>query len=170
MSLKCLFNLYPFDIKNCNIDLASVNTSIKTLWQELNYDDDFEARVNTITHWMLRRQLRIDYQFNEINCFLFLNPKDTMTVSTLAKNLHYSSRHLNRKFIEILGMNCKQTIQFKKYLYALYLIHHTSLSLTNIAYEANFYDQSHFIKTFKSFSSLTPLEYKQQKSTIIGIV
>ncbi|MEJ0101984.1 MAG: helix-turn-helix domain-containing protein [Bacteroidota bacterium] len=36
------------------------------------------------------------------------------------------------------------------------LIQHSTLSLTSIAYNCRFSDQSHFIKTFKSLAQMTP--------------
>ncbi|RBL88891.1 helix-turn-helix domain-containing protein [Chitinophaga flava] len=35
------------------------------------------------------------------------------------------------------------------------------LSLTEVAYEHGFYDQAHFIRVFKSFAGITPLQYKK---------
>lgn len=50
----------------------------------------------------------------------------------------------------------------------MHLIHTSELSLTEIAYNSNFFDQSHFIKTFKGYSCLTPHEYRKRKSETIG--
>lgn len=69
-------------------------------------------------------------------------------------------------FYELTGMNTEQTLLYLKYLKAINLIHYSGLSLTQIAYACEFSDQSHFIKVFKSFTELTPNEYKNRKSEI----
>jgi len=65
-------------------------------------------------------------------------------------------------------MNAEQIIRYKKYLHTIHLIHHSCLSLTEIAYDSGFSDQSHFIKTFKSFAQIKPNEYRSNKSTWAG--
>jgi AraC family transcriptional regulator len=44
---------------------------------------------------------------------------------------------------------------------AISLINHSNRSLTEIAVECGFFDQSHFIKTFKDVTAFTPKEYKR---------
>ena len=91
-----------------------------------------------------------------------------MSVSKLSELLCYSPRHLSRKLRELTGMNTEEILLYKKYLQAVNLIHHSGLSLTQVGYACHFADQSHFIKTFKSFALLTPKEYKNRRSAIAG--
>jgi AraC-like DNA-binding protein len=42
---------------------------------------------------------------------------------------------------------------------ALNLLLNEPESLTNIAYESDYFDQSHFIKDFKEFIGITPKEF-----------
>ena len=80
------------------------------------------------------------------------NPNPDITdVKELAGKLCYSTRHLSRKFYDLAGMNTEDVLLYKKYLHAVHLIHSTNLSLTAIAHQSNFADQSHFIKTFSGF-------------------
>ena len=65
-------------------------------------------------------------------------------------------------------MNTEEVLLYKKYLHAVDLIYHTGLSLTQIAYQSHFSDQSHFIKSFRAYSGMTPGEYKAGKSRIKG--
>ena len=72
--------------------------------------------------------------------------------------------------IEATGMNTEEVLLYKKYLHAVHLIHYTDLSLTKIAYQSNFSDQSHFIKSFRNYTNMTPGEYKGSKSIVQGHV
>lgn len=60
-----------------------------------------------------------------------------------------------------LGMNTEDFIQYHKYLYCLHLLRDSKQTLTEIAYEAGYYDQSHFIREFKSYTNLTPKQYRE---------
>ena len=71
---------------------------------------------------------------------------------------------------EATGMNTEEILLYKKYLHSVHLIHHTDLSLTKIGYESNFSDQSHFIRSFKNYTNMTPGDYKNSKSFVKGHV
>lgn len=49
-------------------------------------------------------------------------------------------------------------------------MHRTDLNLTEIEYDCQFSDQSHFIKSFKSYTNMTPGEYQRSKSVVPGHV
>ncbi|HTE00086.1 MAG TPA: helix-turn-helix domain-containing protein [Mucilaginibacter sp.] len=48
------------------------------------------------------------------------------------------------------------------------LMHHAELSLTDIAYQSHFYDQPHFVRTFKGYAEITPGEYKRNMGRVKG--
>ncbi|HAB51412.1 MAG TPA: AraC family transcriptional regulator, partial [Ignavibacteriales bacterium] len=53
-------------------------------------------------------------------------------------------------------------------LKALHLIHQSTLNLTQIACDSGYYDQSHFIREFKSLTNMTPKHYQQRMSRLLG--
>ena len=55
----------------------------------------------------------------------------------------------------------------KKFRKAMYAINHDKLSLTEIAYDLEFYDSSHLTRTFKQYTGLSPTEYKNSKKGLI---
>lgn len=65
-------------------------------------------------------------------------------------------------------MNTEQVMLYKKYLQSVHHLHTTESPLTEIGNNCNFYDQSHFIKTFRHFTLLTPKEYNKSKGRIKG--
>lgn len=74
-------------------------------------------------------------------------------------NVHpvHLSRHFSKYFKATLG-DYIRTIRVQK---ALSLLPNKQLSLTEIAVECGFADQSHFIRSFKSCHKLTPLHYRK---------
>jgi AraC-like DNA-binding protein len=69
-----------------------------------------------------------------------------------------SERSLQRIFREEVGLSPKKIADIVKFENCISLFR-SGKSLTDICYEAGYYDQPHFIKTFKQFTGLTPSQY-----------
>lgn len=156
------------EFANSCIDLALIDVSFNSLWHRLAEQNTFDERITVFSDWLLQRLPELSSRDLAFNEFLNTHTNNDLSVAATAQWFCYSPRQLSRKLQELTGMNTEQTLLYKKYLHALHLIHHSNLSLTEIAYACNFSDQSHFIKTFKTFTMLAPNEYKQRKSNITG--
>lgn len=163
-----ILKFQPVEFSNCCIDLTLVDTSFQSLWNCLGEQKNFADRVIIFTRWMAERLPRLTGREQAFNSFLQDHTTRPLAVSHLAKQFCYSSKQLSRKLYELAGMNTEQVLLYKKYLQAVHLMHTSQLSLTEIAYSCHFSDQSHFIKTFKTLSQLTPNEYRQRKSDLPG--
>jgi AraC-like DNA-binding protein len=150
------------------VDLALIDSIFQSLWHELAGQTHFDNRVSVVCRWMGKKIPDFQPQETMINHFLSGMNQHDVSVSELARSLCYSPRQLSRKMAEATGMNTEEILRYKKYLYAMDLIHHTDLSLTKIAYQSHFSDQSHFIKSFKTYTGMTPGEYKAGKGFVKG--
>lgn len=81
-----------------------------------------------------------------------------LSLTALSSHLQIHPVHLSREFSKHYNTTLGQYIRHVKLNKALLLIATNKLSLTEICYECNFYDQSHFIKTFKNHYGFTPLK------------
>ncbi len=82
------------------------------------------------------------------------------SVNEFSKSNNINRRQLARKFSSNIGLSPKQlakTIRIQTTLKSLLNEQHTSL--TDLAYENEYFDQAHFIKDFKEFTGLTPKEF-----------
>ncbi len=89
-----------------------------------------------------------------------LTANGQISIDKLSKQNNISRRHLVRKFSSSIGLSPKQlskTIRLQATLKTLLAKKITSL--TDLAYEIEYYDQAHFIKDFKEFTGLTPKEF-----------
>lgn len=167
-AIKHIFHFLPNEFANRFMDLTVVDHSIYDLWHRLGEQNSFDERVKTFETWLTQRLPQYTEREKALNTFLKTHNDTHLSVADIADRFCYSSKQVSRKLYEITGMNTEQTLLYKKYLQAIHLMHCSELSLTNIAYNCHFSDQSHFIKTFKSLSRLTPKEYRQRKSHIEG--
>jgi len=62
-------------------------------------------------------------------------------------------------FVQYTGLTPKLYSQINRFQNSLQLVREGNSSLTSIAYECGYADQSHFIREFKSFTGLTPSGY-----------
>jgi|WetSurMetagenome_2_1015567.scaffolds.fasta_scaffold185651_2 transcriptional regulator GlxA family with amidase domain len=85
---------------------------------------------------------------------------EKLKVSELAKTHNISSRHLERKFREYSGMPPKLYSRIARFQRAVRSYGSTTHgSLTSLALDCGYYDQSHFIHEFKTFSGYSPGQY-----------
>lgn len=68
-------------------------------------------------------------------------------------------RQLERYFKKEIGISPKQLGRVLRLQTALNLLLNSDEKLTNIAYESEYFDQTHFIKDFKEFTGITPKEF-----------
>ena len=165
---KSLFGITADAFVDCCTDMTLVDSTFNSLWHQLAAQPAFAGRVQLVSDALTNRLMSISKQEEAFNHFINSHANSTLSVSQVADLLCYSPRQLSRKLQVLTGLNTEETLLYKKYLHALELVHHTPLSLTQIAYNCQFSDQSHFNKTFKSFTSLTPTDYRTRKSQVVG--
>ncbi len=88
------------------------------------------------------------------------NANGKFSVNEFSENNNINRRQLARKFSLTIGLSPKQlakTIRLQSTLKAL--LNEEVSSLTDLAYENDYFDQAHFIKEFKEFTGLTPKEF-----------
>ncbi|HXB44564.1 MAG TPA: helix-turn-helix transcriptional regulator [Puia sp.] len=168
LAIKRVFGNLASEFSDIVVDLTLLDSTINSLWHQLAEQENFNNRVSVFLAWAKRHFIELHPQEQLINNFLYTVNQHDLSVRDLANLLCYSPRHLSRKIFEATGMNTEEILLYKKYLHAVHLIHHTELPLTAIAYQCQFSDQSHFIKSFKMYTNMTPGEYKQNKSFVKG--
>jgi len=168
MAVKKILGVPAGEFTDIIVDLALLDSNFHSLWHQLADQDNFENRMAVFSAWMGKKLIAWQPQEQMINNFLSGVDQHDLSVTELASTLCYSPRQLSRKMAEATGMNTEEILLYKKYLHAVDLIHHTDLSLTKIAYQSHFSDQSHFIKAFKTFARMTPGEYKAGKGFVKG--
>lgn len=89
------------------------------------------------------------------------------SMKELRSYLQVSERTFERRFEHYVGVNAKlfaRICQFRASLLQLYKKDFTKLS--DLAYDNGYADQSHFIRSFREFTGLSPFEFKKQLVTV----
>jgi AraC-like DNA-binding protein len=81
--------------------------------------------------------------------------KGIIRIKDLSKQLHTSQSPLEKRFRQVVGASPKKFASIVRFKHSIQ-IYNPQKSLTDLGYEAGFYDQAHFIKEFKNFTGDTP--------------
>lgn len=84
--------------------------------------------------------------------------KGTIRIKELVEQLHISQSPLEKRFRQAVGTSPKKFASIVRLKYIIQQ-HSPTSSLTELGYEAGFYDQAHFIKEFKTFTGDTPEKF-----------
>lgn len=96
-----------------------------------------------------------------------LRQQDTpLTMETMATRYGITARYMQQLFLQYTGLTPKLYSQINRFQKSLQLVTAGDESLTSIAYECGYADQSHFIKEFKSFTGYTPSGYSAANSPV----
>jgi AraC-like DNA-binding protein len=153
------------EIQNQIYPLSDVlaNTG-KRLVEEINNTISAQQKINVLQQFLLKQlslhneDLIFEYCIEKITA-----SKGRIIIKELEKRTGYSSRWLNIKFNDKLGVspkNFSSIIRFKHY-YEGFISGDEKSFFRNEFYEL-YYDQSHFIKDFKRFTGLPPTKFEKQ--------
>ncbi len=99
--------------------------------------------------------------FEQIKHYIMEHIDQEISAATIAAHTGYSTAHISQRFKEHFGLTLQAFLIDQRIHHAKTLMQQNSdLSLAQIALEAGFYDQSHFIKNFKKAYSISPNAYK----------
>lgn len=88
-------------------------------------------------------------------------------INNVAERYGITSRYLQKIFVSCTGLTPKLYMQINRFQNSLQLIHKKDLSLTDIAYACGYFDQSHFIREFRSFAGYSPSRFVPETPTTI---
>ena len=160
-----------------------VNTSISTLqnnvvdFQKLtnsnkciNHLSTSILEASSLTEKIALVESLLVYSFKEITTiesriFHFANrikSNPSININDAKKNVPLSSRQLERKFKELLGVNIQTFIRVCRFDQAKnQLLLSRKSKLTSLGYDLGYFDQSHFSKEFKRFSLVSPKKFPE---------
>jgi transcriptional regulator GlxA family with amidase domain len=99
-----------------------------------------------------------------LNCIKHLtNSNYPISITSLANDCNLSRRQFERAFKEYSGFSPKVFLNLVRFNSVIKAKTQANNSLTQIAIDCGYFDQSHFIHDFKTFSGYTPKEYFNQK-------
>ncbi len=169
-ALRFVFGIPAGEFTDRIINGFEVCRQLQDLSEQIATELDFGRQASLIIRW-LRQQAVVEDNDAERALLFNLHSRDDildLSVKTLCRNLNLSDRHLRRLSAHYLGINTEDFILYRRFVKALFETHDTNLPLSAIAYDCGFYDQAHFIRSFRAYAGITPGEYRQTMSDLPG--
>ncbi|MEO6286857.1 MAG: helix-turn-helix domain-containing protein [Dyadobacter sp.] len=158
-ALKAMFRIDANELTDVNPDL--IHFCPKDLKQKLADAPDHQAKRNILAAFLITRLPDSRKKVFSINDFIIADDiPENWNTSYLQTRFGMSERQLERQFKSKIGVSPKTFLRITRFEKALDIIKSpTFSSLTEVAYQLNYSDQSHFIREFKSFSGYTPQQF-----------
>lgn len=158
------------------LDLGAISgRPVQLLYERLQETGSWDQRIEIVEAYLLN-QLSLSEQnlgkitvisnvMNEFRSTTFFD-----NIDNVASRYGISARYLQKLFLQYTGLTPKLYNKVNRFQHSLRLITEKETSLTSVAYDCGYFDQSHFIREFKSFTGLTPSAYATQRSPITRAV
>lgn len=163
---RLLLNINPKEINDACYDLMQVHNIDTTSYISKLQSLDIGEQTNLISNYVLAlvKQSTVNLDTTiKLAVSTLINTKGTLPIKELREQLFITERTFERNFAKAIGVTPKQFAKIIQFSFSLHQIQETDYTtLTNIAYENGFSDQSHFIKTFKKYTGGTPKELLAQ--------
>ena len=82
-----------------------------------------------------------------------------LSVNDLLKKVYFSQKTLENNFKKMVGLTHSKYIRIQRLLNLMKKYENNTIDFKDLIYMYNFYDESHFAKDFKSFTSKLPKDY-----------
>jgi len=162
-ALRHLFDLNLSEISGQIVDEKYFQChSFLQLHNEIYKYKGFTERAGVCEKWLLNQYsqqpaTRFDYALS-----LIYQSLGGERVGNIADKVGWSSRHLNRQFLNHTGLSTKafsQVVRVQNLCKQLYL---SSTDSLKVSLDLRYYDQPHLIKEFRKHFNLTPGEFINQ--------
>lgn len=145
--------------------------AVRMLYSKLLETTNWNKRIELIEIFLIHRLSLSQNKFSKL-----VMVSDVMTelrktdffdnIENVASRYGITSRYLQKLFFQYTGLSPKLYSQIHRFQNSLRLVTQKNISLTSIAYDCGYFDQSHFIREFKSFTGFTPSGYSLANSPI----
>lgn len=161
-AIPALFGIPAAELSNQMPDITTFLGQAGTeLEERVMLAPDHTGRIHIVSEF-LRKRIR-SHEVHEPAVFSVISDvirsHGLAKIPDLAAQSFLSTRQFERKFLAFSGFTPKLFSRIIRFHSALNEYGNRDKSLTEIAYECGYYDQSHFIHDFKAFSGEHPKTY-----------
>jgi AraC-like DNA-binding protein len=163
-------NLEHFNNQVADFSDAAGN-SAHVLHAMLLETETWSKRIELIENFLLQRLSPAEKRYHKMEVISGimheLKQNDFFdNIEDVAFRYGITPRYLQKLFLQYTGLTPKLYSKINRFQHSLRLVTKKDSSLTSIAYHCGYFDQSHFIKEFKSFTGYTPSVYSSEISPI----
>ena len=161
-AIPAIFNMPANALSNEMPDLRTLlGAEGKELGEQMMIAPNNKMRTDILIAFIEKSLVKHNVAYTDIHRSVLhvIAKKGLVNVQQLANDYCLSERQFQRKFKELSGFSPKMYSRITRFQHVMDSYGNLQRSLTDLAYDCGYYDQSHFIQDFKQFSGYTPAQY-----------
>lgn len=162
-SLSILFGIKSTEFVNQAVCIDNVMPQAKRLIHEqLSCTANDMEKISIVEGYLRCIVKKNNYHVDPLTAKVisFIQQGNNNLISGLSNDFHISSRTLQRRFNDNVGISAKMLSRIVRFNKAYHLIQHQPcLNMQDICFNLGYYDLPHMIKEFVEFSGVSPLQY-----------
>lgn len=156
-ALKTLFKLDASELVNQNIPIDDLVDT--PLLEHLQQAQSTAEKVELLAAFILQQIQTVDYE-NKQAKFASILLQRGQSLGEIQSQMNISERTLERLVKQHIGMSPKVFSRIMRFQTSLERLKTTNFDrLTTLAYDQDYFDQSHFIREFKIFTGNNPTQF-----------
>lgn len=169
-ALHTLFGLHADRLTDLCLDLRLTGDGervVKALEPVASSEQRVQVLMDHLAHLAdARRELRDTEVIRATD--LIMDAHGDIVVSAVAKEVGLGERTFERRFKSVVGLTPRLFARIRRFQRTLHLLRAGDYNkLSDIAYAADYADQSHYIRSFKEFTGISPLEFRRDGNEVI---
>ena len=153
------------DFTNESIDLCDIfNKESDDFYNRLMEQRSIEQKVEVLEAFLIQRLIINKKSNRQLKLVEHLcnhvSTEDKFSIQNLSTHYGFSDRYIQKLFMDWVGITPQKFFSVQRFNKSLELLRSSREPLTMVAFECGYYDQAHFIKEFKSYTGLTPMQVK----------
>lgn len=172
VAVKALFGMPLCEIRNYFVEGNIILSEIQLMEDMLHAKSTFSERAQWFENFLLKKinetaelnmAISLDKTLNK-----YIAKKHRSSFNKIENLMGYSRTHTYRLFNDWFGISAHSYQRLKRFIRTTESLHNRKAKLTDIALDSGYYDQAHFIRTFREFADMTPGEYRAQMTHLPG--
>ena len=170
--LKTVFGLNAEDLTDSCVDADSLVRSCNFhLSEQLANTSSITTQIQILSSYLLSHVDKNRKREDEIMQYALsqmVQSKGAISLNKLQEQLQLSERMLERRFKQYVGISPKLFSRICRFQSSLKQLRNNDYNkLSDIAFEHEYADQSHFIRSFKEFAGFFPYQYRKKSNEIV---
>lgn len=161
-ALPLLFNIPASNLSDNNIDITSLfGNEGRILEDKVMCAASHHLRIELITGFLRKKLTQPPKKSSYLSATIrqAITTGTMQSVSEMANACNLSVRQIERDFKSLSGFSPRLFSKLTRFRSLMESLPSKPYSMADLAYEFNYYDQSHFINEFKRFTGLSPTQY-----------
>jgi AraC-like DNA-binding protein len=145
--------------ESVSLDNFMLRSELLCLEEQLAEAKTDAHRIATVEQFLISRMTNTEPDKLVLAALALIHKsKGNIRIKELTEQLHISQSPLEKRFRQAVGASPKKFASIVRLKNVIHQYNSVN-SLTELGYEAGFYDQAHFIKEFKTFTGDTPEKF-----------